>query len=176
MLFRSNLQELMLQVRMQVKDYMITHSDTDMQEYKEYMGKLQAILDEAKGRIKNPERAAKIATIDKDADTYQTAFEQLIADIRESDRIINEVLRFLGPSMQNGMNEIMASAKNDQDFDTTTRAALATQHMLLARLYAQKFLATVSEKDAELVVAENGKMQEILGQIAAGAQDRKSVV
>jgi len=165
----ANLQELMLQVRMQVKDYMITHSDTDMQEYKEYMGKLQAILDEAKGRIKNPERAAKIATIDKDADTYQTAFEQLIADIRESDRIINEVLRFLGPSMQNGMNEIMASAKNDQDFDTTTRAALATQHMLLARLYAQKFLATVSEKDAELVVAENGKMQEILGQIAAGA-------
>jgi len=162
----ANLQEFMLQVRMQVKDFMINHSDKDLQEYKGYMAKLQGALDEAKQRIKNPERAAKIAKIDQDADKYQAAFEQLIADIKESDRIINDVLRALGPAMQNSMNEIMTSAKNDQDNETTAKAALATQHMLLARLYAQRFLATAAENDAELVVAENGKMREILGQLA----------
>jgi methyl-accepting chemotaxis protein len=171
----GTLQNYMLEVRMQVKDFMITHSDKDQQEYKEYMEKLQGALDEAKGRIKNPERAAKIDKINQDVDTYRAAFEQLIVDIRESDRIINDVLRALGPSMQNGMNDIMTSAKNDQDFDSTTKAALATQHMLLARLYAQRFLATVSEKDSELVVAENAKMQEILTQLVNGShQERKA--
>jgi len=170
-----HLQEMMLEVRMQVKDFMITHSDKDQQEYKEFIGKLQAALDEAKTRIKNPERAAKIAEIDHDVDAYQTAFEELIKDIKESDRIINDVLRALGPVMQNDMNAVMTSAKTDQDFDATTKAALATQHMLLARLYAQRFLATATEKDAALVVEENAKMQEVLAQVAGGAHaERKA--
>jgi len=171
----ANLQESMLQVRMKVKDFMINHSDKDLQGYKEHMTEMQGTLDEAKGRIKNPERAAKIAKIDQSADSYQAAFEKLIADIKESDRIINDVLRSLGPGMQNGMNEIMSSAKNDQDNEATAKAALATQHMLLARLYAQRFLATAAEKDAELVVAENGQMQEILAQLAGGSHaERKT--
>lgn len=162
----ANIQELMLDVRMQVKDFMISHSDNDLQEYKNYMNKLQNALDEAQKRIKNPERAAKIAKINNDVDTYQKAFEQLISDIKESDRIINDVLRTLGPSIQNDLTEIMTSAKNDQDSETTAKSGLATEHMVLARLYAQRFLATASEKDAELVVAENTKLQEIMGQLA----------
>jgi methyl-accepting chemotaxis protein len=169
----GRLQEMMLEVRMQVKDYMITHSDKDQQEYKEYMGKLQSALEEAKTRIKNPERAAKIAKIDHDADAYQAAFEQLINDIKESDRIIDNVLRTLGPVMQKDMNEITASAKGDQDVDAMSKSSLAAQHMLLARLYAQRFLATASEKDAALVVEENGKMQELLGQMANGSHTER---
>jgi methyl-accepting chemotaxis protein len=169
----ARLQEMMLEVRMQVKDYMITHSEKDKQEYKEYMDKLQSALEESKKRIKNPERAAKIAKIDQDVDAYQAAFEQLINDIKESDRIIDNVLRTLGPVMQKDMNEITASARSDQDVDAMSKASLAAQHMLLARLYAQRFLATVSEKDAALVAEENGKMQELLGQIAGGAQTER---
>jgi methyl-accepting chemotaxis protein len=171
----AKLQEEMLQVRMKVKDFMINHNDKDQQVYKEHMTALQKELDEAKGRIKNPERAARITKIKQGVDTYQTAFEKLIVEIKEGDRIINDVLRSLGPAMQGSINEIMTSAKNDQDAEATAKAALATQHMLLARLYAQKFLATADEKDAELVVAENGKMQEVLGQLANGSHaERKT--
>ncbi len=169
----AHLQESMLMVRMKVKDFMINHSDKDRQGYAEYMAEMQKALDTAKERVKNPERAAKIAKIKQGADTYHAAFEKLVTDIKESDRIVNDVLRSLGPAMQTGINEIMTSARNDQDIETATKAALANQHMLLGRLYAQKFLATADEKDAELVVAENGKMQELLGQLAGGSHPER---
>ena len=171
----SALQGNMLMVRMKVKDFFINHKDKDLQDYKESMAKLQAAVDEAKGKIKNPKRIPIISKIDELTDSYEKAFEQLVADIRESDRIINDVLRALGPLMQKELNEVVTSARNDQDVEAISKSGLAVQHMLLARLYAQKFLATADSKDAELVVEENRKMQEIVGQLAALAHvERKA--
>lgn len=167
--------EDMMEVRLQVKEYMINHSDTSKQQYQAGMAGLQAALDEAKGRIKNPERAAKIAKIDQQSDTYQTAFEQLITNIQDSDRIINDVLRALGPTMQSALGDIVAAAVANNELEVVAKAGVANQHMLLARLYAQRFLATVSEKDAELVRSENRRMQEVLGQLlAAAGAERKA--
>ncbi len=169
--------EHMMEVRLQVKEYMINHSDTSKQQYHVGMTKLQAALDEAKGRIKNPERAAKIAKIDQETDTYQAAFEQLITNIQESDRIINDVLRSLGPTMQSALGDIVATAVTNNELEVVAKAGLANQHMLLARLYAQRFLATVSEKDAELVLSENRRMQEVLSQLlaSAGAEKKNNI-
>ncbi|MGD9949401.1 MAG: methyl-accepting chemotaxis protein [Desulfobulbus sp.] len=172
----SSLQGNMLQVRMNVMNFMITHNEKALQGYKDSMTGLQSLLDEAKGRVKNPERAAKIAKLQTDVDTYEKAFEQLVIDISESDRIISDVLRGIGPLMQKGLNEIVTSARNDQDFEATVQSGQALQHMLLGRLYAQKFLATAAEKDAELVVAENSKLQEILGQLAAATHPERKAL
>ena len=49
-LLLTSAKELVLEVRMQVKDFMITHSDKDQQEYKEFIGKLQAALDDSHRR------------------------------------------------------------------------------------------------------------------------------
>lgn len=169
--------EHMMEVRLQVKEYMINHSDTSKQQYHVGMTQLQAALDEAKGRIKNPDRAEKIAKIDQETDTYQAAFEQLITNIQESDRIVNDVLRSLGPTMQSALGDIIATAVTNNELEVVAKAGLANQHMLLARLYAQRFLATVSEKDAELVLGENRRMQEVLTQLltAAGAEKKNTI-
>ncbi len=170
----SGLQGQILMVQMKVKDFFINHQDKDLQEYKNHMVKLQAAIDEAKGRIKNPKRIPIIAKIDELINAYEKAFDQLVIDIRESDRIINEVLRALGPKMQNELNEIAGSAKNERDVEAVVHSSAAVQHMLLGRLYAQKFLATADPKDAELVGEENRKTQESLGQIiASGGSERK---
>ncbi|MGD9947184.1 MAG: methyl-accepting chemotaxis protein [Desulfobulbus sp.] len=161
----AEIQEFMLEVRLQVKEYMINHSESSRQQYQGFMNKLQEALDDAKGRIHNAERAAKIARIDQKIDSYQTAFEQLIVDIQESDRIINNALRSLGSSMQTSLTDIMSSATRDDDTDLVAKSAAVTHHMLLARLYAQRFLATVDSKDAKLVADENSQMQQILGKI-----------
>ncbi|MDD2465429.1 MAG: methyl-accepting chemotaxis protein [Desulfobulbus sp.] len=163
----AEIQEFMLEVRLQVKEYMINHNESSRQQYQGFMSKLQASLNDAKMRIINPERAAKIAKIAQEIDSYQSAFEQLIIDIQESDRIVNNVLRNLGPSMQTTLAEIITSATQDDDAGMVAKAATANQHMLLARLYAQRFLATVAANDAELVANENSQLQQILAQIIA---------
>jgi methyl-accepting chemotaxis protein len=165
----ADIQGYMLEVRLQVKEFMINHSDSSRQQYQGFMSKLQGSLDDAKGRIKQPERAAKIARIDQEIDRYQTAFEQLIVDIQESDRIINNVLRTIGPTMQTALGEIISEAIREEDAQLIAKTATINQHMLLARLYAQRFLATGAAKDAELVAAENSQMQQLLGQIITGS-------
>ena len=162
----SALQGNMLMVRMKVKDFMINHQDKDLQEYKGYITRLQSSLDEAKGKIKNPERAAKISKIDTSVDSYEQSFEQLVVDIKEGDRIINDALRTLGPAIQEELTAIMISARMDNDLDSISKSGLAVQNLLMGRLYAQRFLATASEKDAELVEKELNKLRQILEQLA----------
>ena len=171
----STLQGNMLMVRMKVKDFMINHQEKDLQEYKGYISKLQDLVHEAKGKIKNPERAEKIAKIDSELDAYEKSFTQLVVDIKESDRIINDVLRTLGPAIQDELTAIMIAARRDNDLDTISKSGLAVQNLLLGRLYAQRFLATGSEKDAQLVEKELAKLQQILEQFAASSDpDRKA--
>ncbi|MGE4559934.1 MAG: methyl-accepting chemotaxis protein [Desulfobulbus sp.] len=163
----AEIQEYMLEVRLQVKEFMINHSESSHQKYLVVMDKLQASLDNAKGKIKNPQRAAIISRIDQETDKYKTAFEQLIVDIQESDQIITQGLRSLGPAMQTTLGEIISKATQDENSDLIAKAGTAYQHMLLGRLYAQRFLATADAKDAELVVDENSQMQHILEKIIA---------
>jgi len=161
----GKIQEYMLDVRLQVKEYMINHSESSQSSYQGFMRQLKASLDDAKTRIRNVERARKIAQIDQEIDSYKAAFEQLIVDIKESDRIINDRLRTLGPSMQETLTEIINTAARENDTELGAKAAQVTRHMLLARLYAQRFLATVAPKDADLVKVENEQMQQVLEQI-----------
>ena len=172
----SALQGHMLMVRMKVKDFMINHNDQDLKGYKDNLAKLQNSLVEAKGKIKNPERAANIAKLDANVSAYQKSFERLVADIKESDRIINDVLRILGPAIQEELTAIMISARNDQDLEAIGRSGLAVQNLLMGRLYAQRFLATASEKDAELVEKENAKLQQIVEQLVVTANHERKAI
>jgi len=172
----SDIQTNMLIVRMNVMRFVITSNEKSMQVYKEHMAILEKILHDATGIIKDPGRAAKIVNINTDVATYAKAFEQLVNDIEKSDRIVNE-LRVIGASMQKGLDEIMTAAKNDQDLDAVAKSGLAGQHMILARLCAQRFSTNPTEKDIELVKGENAKFQEILGQLAVSTKnDRQAQV
>ena len=55
---------------------------------------------------------------------------------------VNEVLIALGPSMEKNLTGIMESAKNDGDAEAAYKAGIALRHMLLGRLYAEKFINT----------------------------------
>ena len=57
----GRLQANMLMVRMNVKDFLITRSGKDIEEYKDYVEKMMGFLIEAKKEIQNTERAKKVS-------------------------------------------------------------------------------------------------------------------
>ena len=59
----SRLQANMLMMRMNVKDFLMTHSDHDLQQYKEYLEKMEHFLSQAQEEIQNPKRAALVDEI-----------------------------------------------------------------------------------------------------------------
>ncbi len=156
----AQIQTQTLMVRMNVKDFLLTSSAKDVQDYHEYFKKMEEYLAQAKEQIKNPERAALIAGQIGDAAAYDKTFTQVVDLVEERNRIVTEVLTKVGPTMEANLTGIMESAKNDGDAETAYQAGIALRHMLLGRLYAQKFLDTNAVDDEKQTKQEFAELLE----------------
>jgi methyl-accepting chemotaxis protein len=150
----ARLQANMLLMRLNVKDFLITHSDKDFQEYQEYHKKMTGYLEEAKKEIKNPERAAKIQAVDKDDDQYNQAFHKVRALIQEREGEVKNIIDPHGVLMRKNLMEIMVSAQKDQDLQAAYHAGLAMMYQLLARDYLTKFLDHTEKAQIDRVKQE----------------------
>ena len=158
----GRLQANMLMVRMNVKDFIITGSDKDQQEYNDYKQRMTGFLEEAKREINDPGRAAKIQLVDSAFKEYDTAFGQVVVFRDQRNQVVSEILDMRGPFMEKTLTEIMGSAERDKDTRAAFQAGLAMKHLLLGRLYMAKYLDTNGNSEADRVRAEFGKMQERL--------------
>lgn len=150
----GRLQANMLMVRMNVKDFNATGSAKDIQQFDEYVKKMDVFIEEAHKEINNPARAEKIDFVTDKMHEYEKAFERVKAIRVERDTIVNETLNIHGPSMEKSLTEIMKTAKEDGDADAAYEAGIILRHMLLGRLYAQKYLGTNAPADFDRVNAE----------------------
>jgi len=158
----SHLQADMLMVRMNVKDYLITGSDHDLKQFKEYFETTTHYLELSQKEINNPERAEKIDFVDEEIDNYHKAFDQVVEFMNQRNHIVNEILNVKGPLMEKTLTNIMISANKDNDLIAAFDAGLAMKHLLLARLYMAKFLDDNAQKSVDRVNEEFSKMQEKL--------------
>ncbi|MCP3891614.1 MAG: HAMP domain-containing protein [Desulfobulbaceae bacterium] len=150
----GRLQANMLMVRMNVKDFNATGSAKDIRQFDEYVEKMNTFIEEAQKEINNPERAKKIDFVNERMNEYEKAFER-VKEIRvQRNMIVNERLRGYGPSMEKALTKIMQTAKDDSDADAAYEAGIVLRHMLLGRLYGQKYLGTNAPADFDRVKAE----------------------
>jgi len=158
----GRLQANMLMVRMNVKDFLITGSEKDFEQYSEYRKKMNEFLKEAQIEIQNKDRASLIDKTDISVHDYENAFEQVYKFRAERDNAVYNYLNVQGPLMEKTLTEILISAENDNDMTASYYSALAMKHLLLGRLYMAKFLETNNSSSVERVYEEFGKMEETL--------------
>ena len=158
----GRIQANMLMVRMNVKDYLITGSETDIKEFEKYWDKMEEFIAEAKKEIIKPELAVKINAVGTVLDKYKAGFADVVKLMSQRNKDVEEVLNVKGPLMEKTLTEIMVSSQNDNDIKITYLSALAMRHLLLGRLYMAKFLDTNDMKAVDRVHEEFGKMQEQL--------------
>jgi methyl-accepting chemotaxis protein len=111
----GRLQANMLMVRMNVKDYLITHSEKDIQQYNNYLTKMHHFLDEAKKEIKKPERAQLVAAVTTEISKYESAFARVVELIELRNNTVTTQLDPNGKKMRQAMTDIILSAYQDQD-------------------------------------------------------------
>ncbi len=155
----GRLQANMLMVRMNVKDFIITGSEKDLQEYQNHLQEMEGFLAEAQKSIENSNRAQKIDDVDEAVKNYKTAFIQVTQDQTERDRLVNDILNVKGPFMEKSLSQIMTTAEADQDPVAVYHAGLALRSLLLARLYMAKFLDTNDQASVDRVHQEFQSMQ-----------------
>lgn len=138
----GRLQANMLMVRMNVKDFIIRGEQKDVEQYEAYRAQMTGFLEEADKEIQNPERAKMIDEITNEVGAYEKAFSQVVALRNESEKLERDVLDKIGPSAREDLTQIMISAFRDKDATAAYYAGRLQEHLMLARLYAGKYLDT----------------------------------
>ncbi|CAN2040704.1 methyl-accepting chemotaxis protein [Candidatus Magnetomoraceae bacterium gMMP-15] len=152
----GRLQANMLMVRMNVKDFLITRSDKDIQQYDNYIKKMHEFLEEARNEIQKPERAKKVNFVIEEVEEYKDGFKKLAAFMKQRDNILSNILNPNGLIMRKSLTEIMKSAYEDNDPDAAYYSGRIQEHVLLARLFAIKFLDTNDKSAVERFKKEIG--------------------
>ena len=165
----GRLQANMLMVRMNVKDFIITGSEKDHQEYAEYLKKMNGFLENSLREIKAPKRAANIQEMARIVKDYEKGFELVVKEQGERDRLVNSVLNLRGPEMERLLSKLMENARQENNAELIYQAGETLRSLLLARLYVMKFLDTNQQAAVDRVNKEFKSFQEGLARIEAQA-------
>lgn len=136
----GRLQANMLMVRLAVKDYIITASDDSLEQFNAYFAKMRGFMDEAQKEIQKPERAAFVDEADEEVKQYSNHFKKVTQLQDERNQLVENVLNKNGPQVERNLTAILRTAERDGDMEAAFRSGLAIRSLLLARLYAFKFL------------------------------------
>ena len=163
-------QSNLLMVRMNVKDFLITDSDKDLKEYKQYMEQTEGFMSEIKEEIKNPERVKFVEEAGRLLVGYNAKFNE-VEHLQNESNVDVKILNSVGPGMEKKLTEIMRSAHEDEDIGAAYYTGLALRNLLLARLYAMKFLKSNELSDVERVNVEFKKFDQQLITLDREVQD-----
>jgi len=152
----------LLMIRINVNDFITTSSAKNLNQYQAYWDKTRQFLETAQAEIKNPKRANLIDKIDDMLQQYNKSFRQVVDLINQREELVKEGIDKTGPPIERQLTQILSSAKQDGDMMAAYRSSLAARNLLLARLYAGKFLDTNDQSAVERVTKEFSEMEETL--------------
>src|SRR6056297_132574 len=150
----SSLQENMLMVRMNVKDFLISGEEKEKQEFDNYIALVKEEVKSAHEEILNARRAPMVRQIDDMLVEYEETFGKVVQLQARRDDLVIKGLDEEGPDMEKNLTEILVSARADNDMDAAYYASLAQRDLMLARLYAFKFLDSNTKDDEKRVLDE----------------------
>jgi len=162
----GKLQTDMLMVRMNVKDFIITGSQKDLDEFDDYYQKMQGFMEQAQNGIHNPERAKLIDRADELVREYGAQFSKVREYRQKRDSLIKGTIFTVGPRMEANLTKLLDETQAGGDMDGALRSGLALKDMLLARLYATQFLTDNSQSSVDRVRREMDAMKEQMRDLA----------
>jgi len=136
----SRVQANMLMVRMNVKDYLQTNSQKDINEFNSYYDKTTIFVKEALKEIQKPSRAPMVKEIHEKLLVYKDYFFEVVEYYKKRNQTVHENLDVNGKKIEQLLTSVMNSASRDSDNKSALDTAKSIRTLLLARLYTAKFL------------------------------------
>ena len=167
----GRIQANLLEARLASKNFFESSDMDDVQAFQERFDAMTDFVDEGKKAYTEPKRAAAMKRIDEKVQAYGQGFDQAVEYVQARNDAVDDVLDVVGPKIERNLTEIMQSAEADQDAEAAFNAGLALRHLLLARLYAIKYLDSNAQADIDRVQSEMAKMSEKLATLDASLQN-----
>ncbi len=154
----ARVQASLLMTQMKAKDYFILSSEEAKNEVKSYAEATLNYTDETLKLVTDPGRKTMLQNMESALRSYVEEFENVtkLQDIR--DEKVNSTLNVEGPEIEKALSKIMRSAYSDSDADTTFKAGTLLQSLMMAQLYANRFLIDNAEESAALALKQFKKI------------------
>ena len=163
----------MLLARGSVKDYISSKSQKDADAFQTYLDETKKLVKEAKKEIKNPTRAPLVEKIDNSLESYRKNFLELVNYMKKRDDIKKNGMDTNGKEAEEFLTTLLKTSKNDNEL--LYEASIGLRSLLIARLYAAKFLETNDEIDFKRVNEEFSNINEALNNLKSKFKDSTKI-
>jgi len=160
--------------RLQVKNYIKTSNNAAKDKFTLLANELNEVMVKAKQEISNPKRVELLNEIERLNKQYDDAFYNTVVknmDIRNE--IVNNIMNIEGPQAEKNLTKILESAHDDDDDDgeASFYSGEALRTVLLARLYAFKYLNDNSEESKKRTLSELQQSKKWANDLLAALQN-----
>jgi len=168
----SRVQANMLMIRMNVKDYLKTTSQKDIEEFNHYFKETEKYINIALKEIQKPSRSPLVKELSINLLEYKKNFQGVIEYMNIRNNIVFNNLDVNGKKIEQLLTSVMNTAHQDEDTIAALETAKGIRTLLLARLYTTKFLISNSSEDKLRIKKEFSILKQNIKSIESTIQNK----
>ena len=131
----------MLDTRLYVKSFLVDSRAANAEASRKYAKETIERASRLERTVADPAKKKMMGDLAAEVARYTASFDQVVAYQQTVDKAVAAELEKAGPAIEQHLTEILDAAFRDNDQEGAVRAARAMRNFLLARLYADNFLA-----------------------------------
>jgi len=172
----SKFQDEMLNVRLAVKDFVISRSDKAVQDYRDHFDEMVVAHKVLVENIKNPERKKIVAALGEQVKRYDEAFTRAVTLQKQKGEAKKQLIEF-GVGMGKALADLIETATHDGNHEVAALTSNLQAQVINGRYLMLKYDAYGAhddyEKSKELLTTKAGAAKKALVEGAKGSyQDR----
>ncbi|WP_120497513.1 methyl-accepting chemotaxis protein [Kiloniella sp. EL199] len=149
----GRIQANLLTARLFAKDYIKTNKDSSAEKVSQRIQTTVDLIEKSGGLFNRPEAIKLMEQAEKDMLTYQSSFQEVREFVNKRNKNV-DTMNTIGPLSEKSLTRIMESAYKDGDASASYMAGITLRHLLLARLYATRYLVDNTDASAERSITE----------------------
>jgi signal transduction histidine kinase/DNA-binding response OmpR family regulator len=169
----ARVQANMLMTRIFAKNFVIDASSENIEGVEQRAKTTVEMIAQARELSSDAGFRLVLENLDRELRDYLVKFKTVTEKQALRDTLVHDDLNVIGPQMEKGLTAIMESAFADGDTEAAFRAGMAMRNLLLARLYAGRFLIQNDKESFQRVGREFLGMQQNLDALLNSLDDPK---
>jgi signal transduction histidine kinase/CheY-like chemotaxis protein/HPt (histidine-containing phosphotransfer) domain-containing protein len=169
----GRVQANMLTTRLFAKNFVITASEENIKGVKERAQKTIQMISEARALSNDRVFNLMVDDLHSELIEYLGHFDTVTKKQAIRNDLVFNGLNVVGPEMERGLTAIMESAFKDGDADAAYRAGTTMRSLLLARLYAARFLVQNDTASYDRVRDEFRQMEKRIDELLENLENPK---
>ena len=167
----GRVQANMLMTRIHAKNFVINASQDNIEGVEQRARLTIEMIMQARELTISPGFQMVIDNLGRELNEYLAQFDKVTTKQQQRDTLVHDTLNVIGPQMEKDLTAIMESAFADNDTEAAYRTGMTLRNLLLARLYAGRFLIQNDNASFQRVGKEFLGMQQNMDALVASLEN-----